>query len=586
MVDPDCKVADIYGVYVLQANGQLFIKLGARRMDGAHVVTSDKPNVRTVDVLEGSCRCGFVGGWCMDVMAAGSDVWCLEAMEGVMSQVDGQAAQVEAAVAVAAEEAEKNLIKVKPAKRFFVEMLTRDIDLEGAILDLLDNCIDGALRTNKTNPPDNFDPALPYRGYWAKITLSPDKFVIHDNCGGIDKDTARNSAFKFGREDAMRDEGVATVGLYGIGMKRAIFKLGGSAVVKTRHQENEYHVAFTNDWINDPDVWDLKLEEPAAADLECDGTWLEIGDLKPNIKIEFDPEKNSYENRLIKAIHDTYSFLIKKGFSVKVNEKDIALKLNTLVVTDGDFSESGIAPYVYNVSHQGVDVRLVMGMYSKLPDFTEDEVVDDEAPYGAEEASFLERSKHNAGWTVICNDRVILANDTTEKTGWALAPHTPNFHTQYAAIGGYVIFTSHDPKNLPLTTTKREIDQGSVLYMHIKEEMKSAIKTMVGFTNKWKSPSSARDEMQENVRSVDVLSVAALIPDVKFKEVNSSIGGKRFKPTLPAPPKNHEPKKIRVSFSKTKAEIASVKEYLFGEEDKTPNEVGEQCFDICLSKAK
>ncbi|GAB8979638.1 hypothetical protein OkiPb01104_48070 [Escherichia coli] len=36
-----------------------------------------------------------------------------------------------------------------PSKRFFVSMLTRDIDLNDAILDLLDNCVDGALRTIK-----------------------------------------------------------------------------------------------------------------------------------------------------------------------------------------------------------------------------------------------------------------------------------------------------------------------------------------------------------------------------------------------------------------------------------------------------
>ena len=31
-----------------------------------------------------------------------------------------------------------------PTKQFFVSMLTRDIRLEDAILDLVDNCLDGA----------------------------------------------------------------------------------------------------------------------------------------------------------------------------------------------------------------------------------------------------------------------------------------------------------------------------------------------------------------------------------------------------------------------------------------------------------
>lgn len=67
IVDTDCQVADIDGVYVLQANGQLFIKRVARRMDGAHVITSDNPSVRTVDVLDGTQPvriCGrVVYGW-------------------------------------------------------------------------------------------------------------------------------------------------------------------------------------------------------------------------------------------------------------------------------------------------------------------------------------------------------------------------------------------------------------------------------------------------------------------------------------------------------------------------------------------
>jgi hypothetical protein len=36
-----------------------------------------------------------------------------------------------------------------PQKRFFVSMLTRDIDLDDAILDLIDNSVDGVMRQTK-----------------------------------------------------------------------------------------------------------------------------------------------------------------------------------------------------------------------------------------------------------------------------------------------------------------------------------------------------------------------------------------------------------------------------------------------------
>ena len=40
-------------------------------------------------------------------------------------------------------------VYANPTKKFFVEMLTRDIDLIDAIMDLVDNCIDGVHRQRK-----------------------------------------------------------------------------------------------------------------------------------------------------------------------------------------------------------------------------------------------------------------------------------------------------------------------------------------------------------------------------------------------------------------------------------------------------
>ena len=57
-------------------------------------------------------------------------------------------------------------ISASPTKNFFVEMLTRDIDLEDAILDLLDNCVDGVQRTIKST--DRVNRERPYEGFWAK----------------------------------------------------------------------------------------------------------------------------------------------------------------------------------------------------------------------------------------------------------------------------------------------------------------------------------------------------------------------------------------------------------------------------------
>ena len=65
-------------------------------------------------------------------------------------------------------------------KSFFIEMLTRDIDLVDAILDLLDNCVDGILRQKGKSSGKT-----PYKGFKAEIKFDENSFSISDNCGGI-----------------------------------------------------------------------------------------------------------------------------------------------------------------------------------------------------------------------------------------------------------------------------------------------------------------------------------------------------------------------------------------------------------------
>ena len=130
-------------------------------------------------------------------------------------------------------------VDATPVKSFFVEMLTRDIELVDAILDLLDNCVDGILRQRKNSSGEK-----PYEGFKAEITFDENSFSISDNCGGIPWDL-HDYAFRMGKEPKDRDSDLPTVGVYGIGMKRAIFKIGKQCLISTRNQEDCYEVEIT-----------------------------------------------------------------------------------------------------------------------------------------------------------------------------------------------------------------------------------------------------------------------------------------------------------------------------------------------------
>src|SRR5437773_4650901 len=136
-----------------------------------------------------------------------------------------------------------------PTKRFFVSMLTRDIDLKDAILDLVDNCLDGALRSAGANEVD-------YARHSIGIQVAETGFKIADDCGGIPREIAKNYAFKMGRERAdERDGETETIGMYGLGMKRAIVKMGRNAVVRSFNQQDKFRVPISSDWLEQPN-WD------------------------------------------------------------------------------------------------------------------------------------------------------------------------------------------------------------------------------------------------------------------------------------------------------------------------------------------
>src|ERR1700676_2176308 len=89
-------------------------------------------------------------------------------------------------------------VDAAPVKSFFVHMLTRDIRLEDAILDLLDNCVDGILRSKADKAPKATKTSQPYSGFWAEIKFDKTSFSIADNCGGIPW-SMHTYAFKIGR---------------------------------------------------------------------------------------------------------------------------------------------------------------------------------------------------------------------------------------------------------------------------------------------------------------------------------------------------------------------------------------------------
>ena len=469
-------------------------------------------------------------------------------------------------------------VNASPTKQFFVKMLTRDIELLDAILDLLDNCIDGIIRSKPTRGAKT-----PYQGFYAHIIANENQFSIEDNCGGIPRNLAEKVAFRLGRptDEELAASGIGlgkkgTVGLYGIGMKRAIFKMGTEASVTTENNGEAFRVDFTPEWMESGN-WKLEMVPTKVSSIE--GTRIAVTKLRVEIVDKF-ANGSAFLSTLSTSISQLFAVIIKKGFSITLNGDTISAVTLSLLYSDKSNGTDSINPYVFKGTISKVVIEVVVGFFRE--------------PYKAaadadEDTDDSRSDVKQAGWSIVCNDRLVLYGDKSINTGWG-SKAVPRFHNQYNAIAGIVTLKSDDPEHLPFNTTKHGIELGFGVYIKVLEYMKEGVRRFVDYTNNWKGRLNDTKPQFVNAKPVEATEIPKLIEAESFTKISSKkladdeSAAEEFKPTLAAPPKTSTTKQIR--FTKPISEIEEVAQSLFSDKSIAPNVVGEKCFDQALSNSR
>ncbi|MEE4210577.1 MAG: hypothetical protein V2I43_15090 [Parvularcula sp.] len=455
-----------------------------------------------------------------------------------------------------------------PSKAFFVSMLTRDIDLQDAILDLLDNCIDGAVRSG---PKPEAPAGKEYFGYSAELSFSKEEFSLVDNCGGIPIGAARERAFRLGRPPsahASPGDG-KTVGVYGIGMKRAIFKLGRNASV-TSNGDDPFRVDIGPRWLDSDDWRPLTLEDHTPGPDEPSGTKIVVADLIPSIAEDI--SSVDWVERFRRYLADHYALIIDKGFTVRIRasgvSSDPVRPAAFALAATGDLGSGGVQPFIYRGDIEGVRVEVYAGLLRKP--LTQEEIAEVEGQHSEKSA---------AGWTIACNDRVVVSRDRTHITGWGTAS-VPSYHGQYSVIAGMALMYSDDVKSLPLTTTKRGLDGSSSVYAKILDIMRQATKRLTSFTNDYKTEEARRELLSEapprslaELRSYD---------DLRLVDSGRLKGMQVLTPELPKPTATK--RTPRISFSAEQSEIDAIRAF-FEDDSLSNNDLGRAAFDHALEAA-
>ena len=255
-----------------------------------------------------------------------------------------------------------NFVDASPAKRFFVEMLIRDIRLEDAVLDLVDNAIDSLIRHENIDLPhllssltdSNEENSESFKKRSVSINITTDKFQITDNCGGIGIDQARENVFRFGAQEKLKDTHLS---VYGIGLKRAVLKIGRLVSVESKTLESGFRVTIDVNKFDQSNTWQFPIEStsPARESHEC-GTTITVNRITEESRCRL--SAGTFESNLVSAIGQSYSLFLEKFVSVRMNGHTV----QPITIPLSDSVE--MATSLRKLEFQDVAVTVVAGLQS------------------------------------------------------------------------------------------------------------------------------------------------------------------------------------------------------------------------------
>jgi hypothetical protein len=440
-------------------------------------------------------------------------------------------------------------IDASPTKEFFIYMITRDIPLSRAVLDLVDNSIDGAKRMRGSG---SFD------GLWVRLEIDSNHFKIADNCGGMPVDIARNYAFRFGRpKDAPPT--VGSVGNFGVGMKRTFFKLGRRFSVESTTSNSKFDMNISVEAWKSEGVgegvhdWHFKFDhvQETLSNIPNDeiGTRIVLTELYEPVAENFRLE--NFLTSLKNEIRTAHTVSMDQGLAITVNGIPLQHDPQRLFVSEtlkpGFFEKEYPRERLDGLQGPAVKVKLYAGI--------------------------ADRSLHDGGWYVFCNGRLVLRADQSASTIWGSTHEMRQYHTDFAYFRGYAYFDCDNAGLLPWTTTKTGVDVDSILYKSVRQEMIELSKPVLLFLSNLAKEKAAFDSGESRHETLQAaIRSAQAAPTGSIKVVTGFVAP----PPSPVPT---GPRWQRIQYSKPLPEVQKAMKLL---KINTYTALGEKTFEYYM----
>lgn len=329
-------------------------------------------------------------------------------------------------------------LNATPSKRLFLSIIA-DYDLNRSICELVDNGLDVWVRGGRAND------------ITIKIILDKlqQTITVEDNAGGLAKSELRYIVGPGQTGTSPTDE---TIGIFGVGTKRAVVALSQDIRIKTRHgKEKTYQVDFNEDWLKDDD-WMLPVYE--VDEIPKGTTIVELQKLRIHITDD-----------LLAQLKDHLS----TAYAIFLSSNHVTLRFNNEKLGPRFFTNWAYPPDYPPQKYTGT---------LKTED---DRVIHIEAIGGLTTESSPAAGEY--GVYFYCNDRLVARALKTLEVGFtrglAGLPHPK------VSLTRVLVFLHGDASTMPWNSSKSDINTKHVVFLALQNWLVQVVRDYASLSRIW-----------------------------------------------------------------------------------------------------
>jgi hypothetical protein len=325
-----------------------------------------------------------------------------------------------------------------PSKRIFLSIIA-DYDLERSICELVDNAIDNWIRSGRKS---TLNVGVGLDAIQQTITVS-------DNAGGVKQNEL---SFIVGPGQTGSKPTEETIGIFGVGTKRAVVALAQQVKIKTRFGRGPtFQIEFDDDWLEDED-WRLPLYEVTS--IHPSSTVVELSRLR-------EPMDAAAEAAVVEHLSATYAKFIDDGrVGIEVNGKPVPARFFDNWAYPPRYEPRHFTGSIPTSEHGTISVNAYAGLSRES------------SPAAGEYGVYF-----------YCNDRLVARAmktfDVGFLRGYAGLPHPK------VSLTKVIIELKGDARAMPWNSSKSDISTKHEVFRSIHVWLLSAVKEFATLSRIW-----------------------------------------------------------------------------------------------------